>query len=148
MSLINRPLILTGSMEETMQGHYHAVIWIDHRQARIFHFNTTDVDKLVVGPENPVRHLHHKANVIGSGHAPEDQNFLEEVARSVADAGTILVVGPASEKNELVKHIKHSHPEMMIKIEGVESADHPSDQELVAYARRFLKSADLMRPQI
>ena len=65
--------------------------------------------------------------------------------RSVADAGAILIVGPAGEKNELVKHIKHSHPEMMIKIEGVESADHPSDQELVAYARRYLKSADLMR---
>jgi hypothetical protein len=106
------------------------------------------VDKLVVGPENPVRHLHHKANVIGSGHAPEDQNFLEVVARSVADAGAILVVGPAGEKTELVKHIKHSHPDMMIKIEGVESADHPSDRELVAYARRYLKSADLMRSQI
>jgi hypothetical protein len=36
----------------------------------------------------------------------------------------------------------------MIKIEGVDSADHPSDRELVAYARRYLKSADLMRSQI
>jgi stalled ribosome rescue protein Dom34 len=148
MSLIDCFLVSTGSLEETMQGHYHAVIWIDHRQARILHFSMTDVDKLVVGPENPVRHLHHKANTIGSGHAPENQKFLEEVVRSVADAGAILVVGPAGEKNELVKHIKHSHPEMIIKIEGVESADHPSDQELVAYARRYLKSADVMRPQI
>jgi hypothetical protein len=148
LSFVNRHSISIDSMEETMQGHYHAVVWIDHRQARIFHFNVTDADKLVVGPENPVRHLHHKANSIGSGHAPEDQNFLEEVAKAVADAGAILIVGPAGEKNELVKHIRDSHPEMMIKIEGVESADHPSDQELVAYARRYLKSADLMRPQI
>ncbi len=130
-----------------MQGHYHAVVWIDHRQARIFHFNASDADKLVVDPDNPVRHLHHKANSIGSGHAAEDQNFLEAVAKSVADAGAILIVGPSSEKNELVKHIKDRHPEMVIKIEGVEPADHLTDGELLAYARRYLKTADLMRPQ-
>lgn len=130
-----------------MQGHYHAVVWVDHRQARIFHFNAADVDKLVVSPEHPVRHLHHKANTIGSGHAAEDTSFLENVAKSLADAGAILIVGPSNEKNELVKHIKKSHPEMTIKIEGVELADHPTDGELVAYARKYLKSADLMRRQ-
>ena len=131
-----------------MKGHYHAVIWIDHRQARVLRFNASDVDKLVVNPEDPVRHLHHKANSVGSGHAPEDQKFLEEVAKAVADAGSILIVGPSNEKNELVKHIKHRHPQMMIKIEGVESADHPTNDELLAYARAYLKSADLMRSQI
>jgi hypothetical protein len=25
------------------QPHYHAVIWIDHREARVFHFGATDV---------------------------------------------------------------------------------------------------------
>ena len=61
-----------------MKGHYHAVIWIDHRQARVLRFSASDVDKLVVTPEDPVRHLHHKANSVGSGHAPEDQKSLEE----------------------------------------------------------------------
>jgi len=35
---------------------------------------------------------------------------------------------------------------MNLHVEGVESADHPTDGELVAHARRFLKSADRMRP--
>ena len=130
-----------------MQGHYHAVVWIDHRQARIFHFNASDADKLVVDPDNPVRHLHHKANSLGSGHAAEDRNFLEAAAKAVADAGAILIVGPSSEKNELMKHIKDRHPELAIKIEGVEPVDHLTDGELLAYARRYLKTADLMRPQ-
>ena len=130
-----------------MQGHYHAVVWIDHRQARIFHFNASDADKLVVDPDNPVRHLHHKANSLGSGHAAEDHNFLEAAAKAVADAGAILIVGPSSEKNELIKHIKDRHPELAIKIEGVEPVDHLTDGELLAYARRYLKTADLMRPQ-
>ena len=29
-------------------SHYHAVVWIDHREARVFHFSPTEVDKLVV----------------------------------------------------------------------------------------------------
>src|SRR5450432_3644741 len=124
-----------------MQSHYHAVVWIDHRQARVFHFNMGESDKVVMRPDNPARHLRHKANGIGSGHAPEDQDFLEEVAKSVADAG-ILIVGPSSEKNELVKHIKRTHPEITINIEGVEALDHPTDGELLAFARRYLKSAD------
>jgi hypothetical protein len=37
---------------------------------------------------------------------------------------------------------------MVIKIEGVEPVDHLTDGELLAYARRYLKTADLMRPQI
>lgn len=131
-----------------MQGHYHAVVWIDHREARIFHLNATDVDKLVVHAGDAKVNLHHKANSIGSGHAIEDQNFLEAVAKAVADTGAILVTGPANEKNELVKHVKRHHPELISKIEGVESADHPTDGELVTYARRFLKSADRLRPQI
>jgi|ERR1700738_4945517 hypothetical protein len=131
-----------------MQGHYHAVVWIDHRQARIFHFNASDADKLLIRPDDPARHLHHKANSIGSGHASEDRSFLEDVAKSVADAGAVLIVGPSNEKNELVKHIEQTHPQIAAKIEGVETVDHPTDGELVAYARKYLKSADLMRPQI
>jgi hypothetical protein len=55
-------------------------------------------------------------------------------------------MGPSDEKAELVKHIEKSHPQIRGRIEGVEAADHPSDGEIVAHARRVLKSADRMRP--
>ena len=36
-----------------MSKHYfHAVIWIDHREARVFHFNPTDIEKLILHPDN------------------------------------------------------------------------------------------------
>ena len=89
------------------QHHYHAVVWIDHHEARVFHFNPTDVERLVLHPDHPTRHIHHKANSIGSGHAAEDHDFLHAVAHSIADAGAVLITGPANAKNELVKHIHH-----------------------------------------
>ncbi|HZC57145.1 MAG TPA: translational machinery protein, partial [Xanthobacteraceae bacterium] len=73
--------------------HFHAVVWIDHHEARVFHFSPSDAEKLVLHPDNPTRHIHHKANSIGSGHAAEDQNFLDAVAKSIADAGAVLITG-------------------------------------------------------
>jgi stalled ribosome rescue protein Dom34 len=128
--------------------HYHAVIWIDHREARVFHFNKTEVDQQTIAPDNPTVHIHHKANTIGSGHAPEDQAFFEAVTIAVSDAGAILIAGPANAKTELVKHIHHAHPRMMRNIAGVETVDHPSDGALLAFARTYFRADDRTRPQI
>lgn len=130
------------------QHHYHAVIWIDHREARVFHFNPTDVDKLVLQPDHPTKHIHHKANAIGSGHVAADEEFLHAVAASVADAGAVLITGPANTKAQLVRHIDRHDPELMKVIAGVETVDHPSDAELVAYARHYLEVADRLQPSV
>ncbi len=127
--------------------HYHAVIWIDHHEARVFHFNPTDVERLVLHPDHPTRHIHHKANSIGSGHAAEDRNFLQAIIGSVTDAGAVLITGPGEAKNALVKQIDQHAPRLMKIIAGVETVDHPSDGELVAHARHYFKAADRMQPQ-
>ena len=117
--------------------HYHAVVWIDHREARVSHFNAAEVDRLVVHPQNPTKHLHHKANCIGSGHALEDHDFLQRVADSIADAGVILITGPANAKTELVEHLRRHSPGLASRIAAVETVDHPSDRQLVDHARRY-----------
>jgi hypothetical protein len=127
--------------------HYHAVIWIDHREARVFHFNPTEIEKLVLHSDHPTKHIHHKANSIGSGHAAADDEFLHAVAASVADAGAVLITGPANAKSQLVKHIDKHDPQLMKRIAGVETVDHPSDGELVAHARHYLKASDRMQTQ-
>jgi stalled ribosome rescue protein Dom34 len=127
--------------------HYHAVIWIDHHEARVFHFSPTDVERLVLHPDHPTRHIHHKANSIGSGHAAEDHDYLHAAAESIADAGAVLITGPANAKTELVKHIHHHDPKLMGVIVGVETVDHPSDAQLMAYAQKYFKVTDRMQPQ-
>jgi stalled ribosome rescue protein Dom34 len=131
-----------------MSSHYHAIVWIDHHEARVFHFNVSEVDRLVLHPQHPTRHIHHKANSIGSGHAAEDQDFLQRVAETIADAGAVLIAGPANAKTELVKHIERHAPALSAKIVGVETVDHPTDGELVAHARRYFKADHQMEPRI
>jgi len=127
--------------------HYHAVIWIDHHEARVFHFSPTDVERLVLRPDHPTRHIHHKANSIGSGHAAADRDFLQAVADSMKDAGAILITGPANAKTELLKYIHFHDPKLMNVIVGVETVDHPSDAQLVAQARIYFMAKDRMQPQ-
>ena len=91
--------------------HYHAVIWIDHREARVFHFNPTDIEKLILHPDNPTKHIHHKANSIGSGHASADHDYLHAVAESVADAGAVLVTGPGNAKDRIGRVHSLSRPQ-------------------------------------
>lgn len=127
--------------------HYHAVVWIDHREARVFHFGAAEVERLVLHPDHPTRHLHHKAQVVGSGKAPEDTGFLRDVAASFADAGAVLITGPAGAKTELVKYIHRHAPALMHVIAGIETVDHPTDAQLVAHARKYFAAADRMTPQ-
>jgi stalled ribosome rescue protein Dom34 len=129
------------------KNHYHAVVWIDHHEARIFHFSPTDIERLTLHPDHPTRHIHHKANSIGSGHASADHDYLHAVAEAIADAGAVLVTGPASAKTELIKYIHHREPRLMNVIVGVETVDHPSDGQLVAYARKYFQTTDRMLPQ-
>jgi stalled ribosome rescue protein Dom34 len=122
-----------------MATHFHAIVWIDHSQAKVFHIGLTGEDEMVLHPHLPTRHLHHKANSIGSGHAAFDKEFFAQAMNAVSDAGEILLIGPASAKTELAKYLREQHPQIAERIVAVEAADHPSDPEIVAYAKRYFR---------
>ncbi|MBB4198260.1 translational machinery protein [Rhodoblastus sphagnicola] len=130
-----------------MTEHNHSVVWIDHHEARIFHFNAEDEERLVVRPDNPHVHVHHKANAIGSGHAAENQAFFGAVVEAIGGSKAILITGPGVAKTALVKHIARHDPALLERVAGVETVDHPSDQNLLAHARAYFKTADLMTAQ-
>lgn len=122
-----------------MPSHFHAVVWIDHSQARIFHLGLSGSDEVTLHPQLATRQLHHKANAIGSGHASPDKTFYAEVTKALADAGEILIIGPANAKTELASHMRAHARDIAKRIAAVETADHPSDNEIVAYAKRHFK---------
>ena len=130
-----------------MTEPHHAIVWIDHHQARVFHFSTDASERVVVHSTHPTRSVHHKANARGSGHAPEDQAFFREVVKAVGTAGAFLITGPACAKHEFVKHIERHDPTLMPRVAAVETLDHPTDGALLDHARRYFKAADLLHPQ-
>ncbi len=125
-------------------SHYHAVVWIDHREARVFHFNPTDADKQVIHADKPFKQVHHRAGPAGPGRAEADQEFMHAVAQAISDAGAVLITGPGNAKDELMKHIESHDAPLKKLIAGVETVDHPSDGQLVAHARKYFKAEDRM----
>jgi stalled ribosome rescue protein Dom34 len=112
---------------------------IDQSQAKVFHIGLTGEDEVILHPHMPTRHLHHKANSIGSGHAGFDKEFLAQVMNAVSDAGEILIIGPSGAKTELAKFIREKHSDIGGRIVAVQAGDHPTDREIVAYAKKFFK---------
>jgi hypothetical protein len=54
------------------------------------------------------------------------------------------VIGPAQTKQEFATCLRDKHPQLGRAIVAVESADHPTDAEVLAYARRHFTALDRM----
>jgi hypothetical protein len=134
--------------DDRMKQHYHALVWIDHKVARIFHFDDDTNQTEIVHSTHPHEHLHHKANSGDSGHARVDKLFLERVSGALGNSGAILIAGPAGAKTELHTFMKQKHPQLAARVSAVETLDHPTDGELLAHGRRFFRADDRMRLQL
>jgi stalled ribosome rescue protein Dom34 len=103
-----------------------------------------DVEKSIVHPAGPHHKLHSRVGTLGDGRAPEDQAYYHQVAEALQGAGEILIVGPAQAKLQLLKHLHAHDPQLASRVVGVETVDHPSDGQLVAYARKYFHAKDRM----
>jgi stalled ribosome rescue protein Dom34 len=125
-------------------SHYHALVWIDHVEAHVMHISPDDVEKSLIQPNEQHHKLHSRVGTLGSGRAPEDQDYYHRVAQALAGATEILIVGPAQAKLQLIKHIHLHDPALVSKVVGVETVDHPTDGQLIAYARKYFQAKDQM----
>lgn len=123
-------------------NHEHAVIWIDHREARLLKFGLSGSTTERIRSHAHERQVHHKANSIGYGRAPPDTSFFEHVARALRGITLLVVTGPSAAKTELASHLRENHPDAAKAIVGIEPLDHPSDGELLKFARKYLHAAD------
>jgi hypothetical protein len=86
-----------------MADHYHAVVWIDHRRARILTSTSKEADRTLVR-DHIVRDIHPREKRTGH-RIEENKPSFDDVAKATADAGAILIVGPAQEKNMFAKFL-------------------------------------------
>ena len=125
-------------------SHNHAVVWLDHSEAHVFHFTPEEVQKQTAQSTDLHPHQHHKRGAIGSGNVLEDRAYLDHIAGLLKGAQEVLVVGPGKAKLDFVKHVHKHQPDLVPKIVGVETVDHPTDGQVVAYARKYFVAKDRM----
>jgi stalled ribosome rescue protein Dom34 len=117
---------------------HHVAVWIDHREAKIFQIEpeTFVMSKVVV----PHHHVTRKASEHGT-HG-DLGGFYHEVATALKGAGALLIVGPSSAKLDFIRHLQGHDHALEATICGVETLDHPTDPQFVAYVRHYFKDKD------
>lgn len=122
----------------------NAVVWLDHSKALVIHFDKDAAESESLKTHST--HAHPRQNHADT-HANEDDNsrFFDDIAATLNDSAQILVVGPAEEKAVFMKHLSNKLPSVAEKVKAVETVDHPSDGQLLAYARKYFVSAGGMQ---
>jgi stalled ribosome rescue protein Dom34 len=120
-----------------MSQSSHAVVWLDHAEAHILHFTSEDVRNRFAA--QPQRRLHHRRGGNDAIRAAEDRAYFGTIAESLTEAKEILVAGPAAAKTAFVRHLNEHAHELRAKIIAVETVNHPSDGELLDYARKHFR---------
>jgi hypothetical protein len=126
--------------------HRRTVVVIDHHSARLYQDmgDSQPEDKTTVKPYDPFgfhRHLIHRKEAHYQGErVPEESSFYEEVAKDLAHADEIIVIGHAtgtsSAADFLLEFLKKDYPAIASRIIAAEKVDlsaltDPEIEELV-----------------
>ena len=124
----------------------HAVVWIDQKEARVFEVDAGNVEQSIVQAPGP--HIHRHANeqdLRVRNHPDDEPRFFREVAQALTDRGRILLVGPAQTKLHFFRFVQQNDQALEKRIVGIESADHPSDAQLVEHLRAYFDESSPRR---
>jgi stalled ribosome rescue protein Dom34 len=116
----------------------HAVVWIDQKEARVFEVDAEKVGEAIVHAPGP--HIHRHANeqdLRVRNHPDDEPRFFGEVARALQNHGQVLLVGPSMTKLHFLRYLQRHDHALEERIVGIESADHPTDAQLVAHMRHY-----------
>jgi dTDP-4-dehydrorhamnose 3,5-epimerase-like enzyme len=64
--------------------HSYAIVWIDHRRAKVIFFNADDADTSPIRAAEQASHLHSKAGSASGTHLHGEPTDFDEVARAMA----------------------------------------------------------------
>jgi len=105
-------------------------VWMDRQNAKIFKMNDLE-GEVVLHWTPPAGHGHPDDP---AGH--ESQKFYEQVAQQLKDAKGILITGPGVGHTQFKHHLDKFQPALAKLVIGVETADHPTDGQIQAHARK------------
>ncbi len=116
---------------------FHAVVWTDHQSAQVLQFDAEHV------LANKVRmHTHHTRQ---HGSAVRSQHeFYAEVCEALEGIGEVLVTGSHTAIADFRHYVDKHRPGTAARIVGYEATALPSDNQLVALARKYFLKHDRM----
>jgi hypothetical protein len=114
---------------------FHAVVWTDHQSAQVLQF---DADQVVASKAHARTH-----NTAQHGSAVRSQHeFFGEVCDALDGIAEVLVTGSHTSTADFRHYADKHRPQTAARIVGYEVVDHPSENQLVALARKYFLNRD------
>ncbi len=115
------------------------IVWMDSEKATVFKFSASGNDKSAIKNHYHDHHTHSPAD------GPKQmESFFHEIIEKLKDAHEILLTGPGLAKNHFKTHLEtHHHQEVAKKIVGIETSDHPTDNQVLAFGKKFFRNFHL-----
>lgn len=123
----------------------HAAIWIDQREARIFHIDGDRIDAATVSAPRMIHHKHPKGPEGAKEHPDDAKRFFRDVRRAIDDTEDVLLVGPSKAKLDFFRYVHKHDRDLESRILGIETVDHPTDGQLIAHARKYFDHSNGLR---
>ncbi len=118
---------------------FHAVVWTDHQSAQVLQFDAEHVVS-----EKIHAHTHHTAQHGSS--VRSEHEFFAEVCAALDDIAEVLVTGSHTALADFRHYVEKHRAHIAAHILGYEVVDHPSQNQLVALARKTFVKFDNMNP--
>lgn len=90
-------------------------------------------------------HTPTKCEVARPAHVSANAGDFDGMADALQDSLDILTVGPGRQKLALTRNLIGHHLAMAEEVVSTKAADHPSDAQLLAYARNYFVNQDFFR---
>lgn len=116
---------------------FHAVVWTDHQAAQVLQFDAEHVQAQKVRA-----HTHHTAQ--HGSDVRTQHEFFGELCDAVAGIPEVLLTGPRTALADFRHYVEKHRPALAPAIVGWEAVDHPTERQLVAFARRYFLRHDQM----
>lgn len=116
---------------------FHAVVWLDHKTAQVLQFDADQVQAQKVKAHS--HHIAYHGSTVRTEH-----EFFGEVCDALAGITEVLVTGSKTAQADFKHYVEKHRAPVARQIVGYETVDHPSDNQLVAFARQYFVKADRM----
>lgn len=116
---------------------FHAVVWLDHHSAQVLQFDAEHVQAQKVKSSSRHTRTH------GSGVRTEHE-FFADVCTALTGIQEVLVTGSNTALADFRHYVDKHRPALAKQIVACEPVDHPTENQLIAFARQYFLKYDRM----
>ena len=117
--------------------HSHAVVWTDHHSAKVLQFDDDQTAARII--REHTRHTVQHGSAVRTEH-----EFFAELCDALDTVAQVLVTGSHTALADFRHFVEKHRPAMAARVVAYEPVDHPTENQLVALARKHFALLDRM----